>query len=111
MRSKNPDITALATAQGCHPSCVARVLNLALLAPDIVEALLSGPVPELPLLSLPKAFPPLWAEQQVLLDSSDKAEVRVSIGISQVVSITRRLSIHDAGVSKLSTGDPSQVAF
>ena len=57
----------LATSLGCDTSYVARTLNLALLAPDIVEAILNGRMPGLTLQSLPKAFPAAWAAQRVLL--------------------------------------------
>ncbi|HOF87712.1 MAG TPA: recombinase family protein [Armatimonadota bacterium] len=53
-----PDIAALATVQACHPSYVARVLNLALLAPDLVDAILQGHMATtLTLQLIPKVFP------------------------------------------------------
>jgi len=57
----------LAASLGCDTSYVARTLNLALLAPALVEAILNGRMPGLTLQSLPKAFPVAWSTQRVLL--------------------------------------------
>ena len=40
-----PSIKALAQAEGVHHACVAKVLRLTLLAPEIVEAVLDGRLP------------------------------------------------------------------
>jgi len=54
----DPNINALAAIQACHPSYVVRVLNLALLAPNLVDAILQGHMaPTLTLQVLPKSLP------------------------------------------------------
>jgi hypothetical protein len=60
----------IATAQGCDPSYVARLLRLTLLAPDIVESILEGAEPDG--LSLGKLYqlPMAWDEQRRALGGS-----------------------------------------
>jgi hypothetical protein len=59
-----PSIDALAARMGANSSYVGRHLNLTLLAPDIVEAILLGREPDD--LSLAKLYrlPPEWDEQR-----------------------------------------------
>jgi hypothetical protein len=64
----------LAAAVECDPSYVARVLNLALLAPPLVEAILAGgPLADLPLSWVPKALPIAWPAQTALLTQRSQA--------------------------------------
>lgn len=59
-------IAEIATAEKINESYVGRVLRLTLLAPGIVEAILSGQQPAgLQLEDLLKRFPVEWREQQV----------------------------------------------
>jgi hypothetical protein len=62
-----PSIDALAVRMGVDSSYVGRHLNLALLAPDIVEAILTGREPDG--LTLGKLYqaPVLWEEQRRVL--------------------------------------------
>lgn len=58
-------IRELAAAEGVDRAYVGRVLNLTLLAPDLVEAILDGREPDAP--SLPRllcGLPAVWAEQR-----------------------------------------------
>ena len=57
----------LAAAVGQHPSYVAKQMKLTLLAPDIIEAILTGREPSG--LSLDKLYdlPPAWEEQRQVL--------------------------------------------
>jgi len=56
----------IAKAERIGPSFVSRVIRLALLAPDIVEAILAGKQPaHLTLRDLMKPFPVEWAGQRV----------------------------------------------
>jgi len=57
----------LAAGLKCDTSYVARTLNLALLAPGIVEAILHGRATGLTLQSMPKTFPIDWSEQRAVL--------------------------------------------
>ena len=58
-------VTALAEKCGVDRSYVGRILRLALLAPDIVEAVVQGDEPSgLSLDKLVKTLPLLWAEQR-----------------------------------------------
>ena len=63
-----PSIDALAARMGVNASYVGRHLNLALLAPDIVEAIVTGKEPDR--LSLEKLYglPLAWEEQRNRLD-------------------------------------------
>ena len=54
---------AMAAAERVDPGCLARVLQLTLLAPDIVEAILDGRRADLALPALPEPFPAEWASQ------------------------------------------------
>lgn len=57
-------VTELAEAEKINQSYLCRVLRLALLAPDIVEAILDGrQPPQLTLAVLMGPFPSSWAEQ------------------------------------------------
>jgi len=61
-------ITEISETEGINKSYVSRVLRLALLAPDIVEAILGGPADNLPMLdSLERPLPPNWEEQRTRL--------------------------------------------
>jgi hypothetical protein len=61
-------IVEIAAAEKINESYVGRVLRLTLLAPDIVEAILSGRQPaKLQLESLLKRFPVAWQEQRALM--------------------------------------------
>lgn len=54
-------IAELAEREGIAPSCMTRVLRLALLAPDIVEAILDGTNgPEVTLARVLEPFPADW---------------------------------------------------
>ena len=60
----------LAEREGIAPSYMTRVLRLALLAPDIVEAILDGRQgPEITLAQLLKPFPASWTEQKMIFAS------------------------------------------
>jgi len=74
-----PSIDALATRMGANASYVGRHLNLALLAPDIVEAILMGQEPDG--LSLEKLYglPLGWGEQRRVLAWGD-AKPRIQEG-------------------------------
>jgi len=65
--SEYESVHQLAAGLKCDTSYVARTLNLALLAPDIVEAILYGRATGLTLQSMPKTFPVDWAEQRAVL--------------------------------------------
>ncbi|MCC1492731.1 hypothetical protein [Cognatishimia sp. F0-27] len=58
-------IAELAEHEGIAPSYMTRVLRLALLAPDIVEAILDGKQgPEVTLVRVLEAFPVEWEKQR-----------------------------------------------
>jgi hypothetical protein len=57
----------LATSLGCDASYVAHTLNLALLAPDIIEAIVHGRLPALTLKTMPKTLPVDWNAQRAVL--------------------------------------------
>lgn len=58
----------LAEREGIAPSYLARLLRLALLAPEIVEAVLEGRQGvEVTLAKLPETLPAAWAEQREML--------------------------------------------
>jgi len=57
----------IAAAQGVDPSYVARLLRLALLAPDIVEAILDGNEPDGASLARLHRLPADWEEQRRVL--------------------------------------------
>jgi hypothetical protein len=57
-------IEELAEAERINPSYLGRTLRLSLLAPPIVEELLDGRNPNLPLAKLLKPFPTTWSEQE-----------------------------------------------
>ena len=61
-------ITEISETEGINKSYVSRVLRLALLAPDIVEAILGGPADNVPMLdSLERPLPANWEEQRTRL--------------------------------------------
>lgn len=61
---KFASISELAEREGIAFTCMARVLRLSLLAPDIVEAILdSRQGPEVTLARLLEPFPPEWTKQ------------------------------------------------
>ena len=58
-------VTGLAEAMGVDRSYVGRIMRLALLAPDIVEAIVRGDEPSgLSLERLVKGMPMVWEEQR-----------------------------------------------
>lgn len=60
-------INELAEREGIAPSYMTRVLRLALLAPDIVEAILDGKqAPEMTLARVMEPFPVVWERQRSL---------------------------------------------
>jgi hypothetical protein len=63
-------VTEIAEAEGIGKSYVSRILRLALLAPDIVEAILAGrAVGVLMLEKLERPLPASWEEQRRLLSA------------------------------------------
>jgi hypothetical protein len=67
-------IAELAEREGIAPSYMTRVLRLALLAPDIIDAILDGRQgAEVTLARLLEPFPLEWAEQRVFRRSARKA--------------------------------------
>ncbi|ABK43639.1 conserved hypothetical protein [Magnetococcus marinus MC-1] len=64
-KSETMTIAQLAEREGVERSMMARVLRLTILAPDIIEAILDGRVPEtFSLESLRESIPLLWSEQR-----------------------------------------------
>ena len=61
----------LAASLGCDASYVAHMLNFALLAPDLVEAIVHGRLPALTLKTMPKTLPVDWSAQRRLLRSTE----------------------------------------
>jgi hypothetical protein len=71
-------ISELANAEKIDRGYVGRILQLTLLAPDIVEAILDGKQPaELGLPRLMKPFPVDWAEQRRVLQRSEASDAKV----------------------------------
>ena len=60
-------ISDIATAERIDRGYVGSVLRLTLLAPDIVEAILSGQEPEIGLPRLLERLPGVWADQKTAL--------------------------------------------
>jgi hypothetical protein len=74
-------ITELAKAEKIDRGYVGRIVQLTLLAPDIVEAILDGRQPtELGLPRLMKPFPGDWKEQRLILQVSDSVSMTLSRG-------------------------------
>ena len=72
-------ISELAKAEKIDRGYLGRILQLTLLAPDIVEMILDGRQPtELGLPKLMKPFPVIWTEQGSLLDISASSEPEVA---------------------------------
>jgi hypothetical protein len=66
-QGRYPTVAALAAAVGLERSYVARVLNLALLAPDLADAILHGQEPSgLSLARLRDDFPVEWVRQRLI---------------------------------------------
>ncbi|ABK44589.1 conserved hypothetical protein [Magnetococcus marinus MC-1] len=64
-KSETMTIAQLAEREGVERSMMARILRLTILAPDIIEAILDGRVPEtFSLESLRESIPLLWSEQR-----------------------------------------------
>jgi hypothetical protein len=63
-------MTELAKAEKINLSYLCRVLRLALLAPDIVEALLDGKDSQLQLSDLLRPIPLIWIEQRDKLENA-----------------------------------------
>jgi hypothetical protein len=62
-------VTGVSEAEGLRKPSVSRILRLALLAPDIVEAILAGRTDQaLMLEQLDRLLPASWEEQRGLLD-------------------------------------------
>jgi len=57
----------LATSLGCELSYVSHIMNYALLAPDITEAILQERLPHLTIQTMPRTLPLDWHAQRVLL--------------------------------------------
>ena len=71
MSGQSSSIQTIAEAEGVTPRYVGRILRLAFLAPDIVEAILDGSQPgELELERLMKGIPIGWNEQRRALGFS-----------------------------------------
>jgi hypothetical protein len=69
-------LTELAVAEKINRSYLCRILRLALLAPDIVEAILDGRQPEgMTLPGLMEPFPVEWADQHANLGESEGRRV------------------------------------
>jgi hypothetical protein len=81
-------IAELAEREGIEPSYMTRVMQLTLLAPQIVEAILDGTQePELTLARVLEPFPAEWGAQSVVLPR----RCRLSRGVgatSPVISVT-----------------------
>ena len=61
-------LSEMGAAENISKSYVSRILRLALLAPDLVEAILAGPAgPALMLGQLERPLPASWEEQRTLL--------------------------------------------
>jgi hypothetical protein len=61
-------VTPVSEAEGLRKPSVSRILRLALLAPDIVEAILAGSADQLLMLErLERPLPASWEEQRELL--------------------------------------------
>lgn len=70
-------IAEMACALKVNRYCMARMLRLTLLAPDVVEAILEGMEPEgLSLERLRQLMPMLWKEQRALLGCNGSGRVR-----------------------------------
>jgi hypothetical protein len=70
-------IAEIAAAEKINESYVGRVLRLTLLAPDIVEAILSGnQSPNLQFFDLLKRVSVVWAEQRFALSAPPKLAVQ-----------------------------------
>jgi hypothetical protein len=64
-------VSDIGDAENISKSYVSRILRLALLAPDLVEAILAGRTDqELPLEQLERPLPASWAEQRLLVCSA-----------------------------------------
>lgn len=62
------NLTEIAALEGIENSYVSRMVNLTMLAPDIVEAILEDALPDhLTLFDLAVNPPALWVEQQLIL--------------------------------------------
>ena len=61
-------VSEIGDAENISKSYVSRILRLALLAPDIVEAILAGKADQALMLQLERPLPASWAEQRTLID-------------------------------------------
>jgi hypothetical protein len=58
-------VTEISEAEGINKSCISRILRLALLAPDTVEAVLAGKADQALMLErLERPLPASWEEQR-----------------------------------------------
>ena len=65
-------VTEIAEAEKISKSCVSRILRLALLAPDIVDAILGGWAEQRAMLErLERPLPAAWEEQRQLFLTSN----------------------------------------
>jgi hypothetical protein len=65
-------ISDIGDAENISKSYISRILRLALLAPDIIEAILAGSADQsLMLERLERPLPVTWSEQRVMLRSED----------------------------------------
>ena len=77
---KYASISDLANALGLDRSYVSRIVRLALLAPDIVKAIVDGQEPSgLSLERLVRGMPVVWAEQRERLGLSSCLPVRSEV--------------------------------
>ena len=71
-QGRYPSVRALAEAVGLSASYVGRVLNLTLLAPDIIQAILRGDEPSgLSIGTLRQDLPTRWEEQRRVFETLD----------------------------------------
>ena len=69
-------VSEIGDAENISKSYVSRILRLALLAPDIIEAILVGRADQsLMLERLERPLPVTWSEQRVMLRSEDLEQV------------------------------------
>jgi hypothetical protein len=70
-RGVHASVSEIAEAERISKSYVSRILRLALLAPDIVEAILAGTtVPAVGFEQLEKGVPASWEEQRTILQAA-----------------------------------------
>jgi hypothetical protein len=76
-------VSEIGDAESISKSYVSRILRLALLAPDIVEAILAGTTEQSMVLEqLERPLPASWEEQRLLLPASCQPPARHLLGMS-----------------------------